>query len=176
MLVELIEDRFGGRAPGTSAFRVNPYAAHCHANGSYVLEQSTASKRVVAIKRLPLLTYIYASKTMVSKNMGDTVKEIIASLFLGETPVPKVGCVVCAAIFEDVTLDVAQRKQGQTVGHENVVVLQNATQYLYLSQVFPINPVFSAKRPPGERQCDRWFQLTPEELKECHKRLVATFK
>ena len=105
--------------PGQSAFRVNPVAATCQALGTYVLEQSTSKKRAVATKNLPMLTYVYANRGLISKNAHPDIVAILDSL-----PKPKIihtGAIVCAAIFREVSIGEAQNIQA-AAGHSNVVV------------------------------------------------------
>ena len=155
--------------PGKSAFRVNPVAATCQALGTYVLEQSTAKKRAVAISNLPMFAYIYSNRGMkISKNAHPDITTVLESLTK-----PKViytGAIVGAAIFWEVSVEKARRIVAASK-HPNVVVLNNATQILHLSKVFPFKPVFIEKRPAPHRESDKRFQLFPHELAECNKRL-----
>jgi hypothetical protein len=158
--------------PTKSAFRVNPLAATSQSLGAYAIEQSTNMRaRVVATNRLPLFTYIYANKGLVSARAGPEIKSILESL----PPVCTIhaGAVVCAALFTEVSVAEAKELQAQAdrTSNAKVVVLEHATQILHLQRVFAFKPVFTSKRPKHHRDSDKWFQLNAQELAECNRRL-----
>jgi hypothetical protein len=163
--------------PTKSAFRVNPQAAQSQALGQYVLEQSTnARARVMASKRLPLFAYIYANKGLKSARAGPEIKAILQSL----PPVKTIhaGAVVCAAVFDEVSVEEAKALQAKQdkFSKANVVVLKNATQILHLQRVFAFAPVLTSKRSREHRDSDKWFQLNVGELAECNRRLAESIR
>ena len=96
--------------PTKSAFRVNPLAAQSQAVGAYVLEQSTNTRAcVMARKRLPLFAYIYANKGLASARAGPEIKAILQSL--PQVNTIHAGAVVCAAVFNEVSVDEAKALQ-----------------------------------------------------------------
>lgn len=164
-----VSDESVWRLPSKSAFRVNPIAANCQAVGTYVLEQSTASKRAVATKNMPLFTYIYANKGMYSSRAHPDIQDILASLKKPQHV--HCGAVVCAAVFCEVTVEEACLLQQAVPSNPHVRVLPHATQILHLRSVFPFAPVFTKRRPAKTRQSDKRFQLDADELATCHDRL-----
>ena len=136
------------------------------------MEQSTNTRAcAVARKRLPLFTYIYANKGLVSERAGPDIRAILQSL--PEQKNIHTGAVVCAALFTEVSVEqakVLQAKQDEST-KANVVVLDHATQILHLQRVFSFKPVFTQKRPRYHRDADKWFQLSKVEQNKCNTRL-----